>query len=145
MADTEAIVSEPTKKELKKLAKKQKRREKNQKKWEKQYRLHFRANKKGKHISRTMNFLRFMAYPIHRLVYPFKMFGPHKVADGACIYVGNHYCLWDIFYTAHTTREGVHFMAKQSILEAPVLGWWARKVGVIGAMRDGSDVRQLMN
>ncbi len=142
---TENLAPELTKKQLKKLRKKQKRREKNQKKWAKQYRLHFPVNKKGRHISRMMNFLRFLAYPLHRFFYPFKLYGPHKVKDGACIYVGNHFCLWDIFYPAHTTREGIHFMAKQSILEAPVLGWWARKVGVIGAMRDGSDVRTLMD
>lgn len=146
MAETvEQNAPEKTEKQLKKEAKRQKRREKNQKKWAKQYRLLFPTNKKGKHIVPKINFLRCIGYPIHSFVYPFKLYGFNKAPDGACIYVGNHYCLWDIFYPAHTTREGIHFMAKQSILEAPVLGWWARKIGVIGAMRDGSDVRTLMD
>ena len=59
--------------------------------------------------------------------------------------MGNHYCLWDIFYPAHTTWEGIHFLAKQSILEAPIVGRWARGCGVIGAQRDGSDVRTVMD
>jgi len=124
-----------------KTAEKQNKKEKKQK----QAHLLFPANKKGMHISHRMNFLRFMAYPIHSLIYPFKLHGYKKVGPGAYIYVGNHYCLWDIFYPAHTTREVVHFLAKESVLHAPVLGHWAREVGVIGAMRDGTDVRTLMD
>lgn len=142
---TEAEEPKKTPKQLKKEQKKQKKLEKKRAKWAKQYRLLFPANKKGKHVMHAMNFLRFLFYPIHRLVYPFKLYGYKKVPDGPFVYVGNHYHIFDIFYVAHTTSEGVHFMAKQSILEAPILGWWSRKVGVIGAMRDGSDVRTLMD
>lgn len=107
--------------------------------------VQFRENKKGYHISHLMNFLRVFAYPIHALIYPFRLHGRKKVGKGACIYVGNHYCIWDVFYPAHTTWEGVHFLAKMSILEAPILGPVAKRVGVIGAMRDGTDVRTLMD
>ncbi len=119
--------------------------EQKKEKKKKETRLLFPANKKGRHISHLMNVLRALFYPIHALVYPFKLYGHKKVGTGAYIYVGNHYCLWDIFYPAHTTGEVVHFMAKESILHAPVIGYWARHVGVIGAMRDGSDVRTLMD
>lgn len=95
--------------------------------------VQFKENKKGYHISYLMNFLRVIAYPIHALVYPFRLHGNKKVGKGACIYVGNHYCIWDVFYPAHTTREGIHFLAKMSILEAPILGFVAKKAGVIGA------------
>ncbi len=136
---------ELTPKQLKKQAKAQRRREKKQKKWAKQYRLLVPANKKGLHKMPLMNFLRFLFYPIHRIVYPFKMYGHKKVGPGAYIYVGNHFNMFDIFYVAHTTKEGIHFLAKQSILEAPIIGWWARRLGAIGAMRDGSDVRTIMD
>ncbi len=104
----------------------------------------FPANKKGYHIMHFMNFLRFLFYPVHFLVYPFKLHGHKRVGKGACIYFGNHYCIFDIFYPAHTTREGIHFLAKQSILEAPILNYWGMKIGAIGAMRDGTDVRTVM-
>ncbi len=104
----------------------------------------FPANKKGRHVSRVMNFWRVVGYPIHYLVYPFKLHGAPKVPDGACIFFGNHYCIFDIFYPAHTTWEVVHFVAKQSIIEAPVIGGIARSIGAIGAMRNGSDVRTVM-
>ena len=105
----------------------------------------FKVDKNGLHKSGTIDFLRVLFYPLHALVYPFKLHGPTRVGKGAFIYVGNHYCLWDVFYPAHTTREGIHFLAKESILETPVLGFFARRAGVIGAMRDGSDVRTLMD
>lgn len=104
----------------------------------------FPANKKGRHVMHLMNVLRALFYPVHSFVYPFKMYGHKKVGLGAYIYVGNHYCLWDIFYPAHTTGEGIHFLTKESILHKPVLGSWGRRLGAIGAMRDGSDVRTLM-
>lgn len=107
--------------------------------------VQFKANKKGYHVSHLMNFLRFVFYPVHALVYPFRLHGYKKVGKGACIYVGNHYCLWDVFYPAHTTKEGIHYLAKMGVLNAPVVGPIAKKVGVIGVMRDGSDVRTLMD
>lgn len=141
MEETEKELSP---KQLKKAEKKRKRREKKEKKWAKQRRLLFPANKKGLHKMPFMDFLRFIGYPIHRLLYPFKLYGNKKVGPGAYIYVGNHMNMFDIFYVAHTTKEGVHFLSKQSIMEAPVIGWIARKLGAIGAMRDGSDVRTIM-
>lgn len=103
------------------------------------------ANKKGKHIMHFMNFLRVLFYPIHWILFPFRLHGAKKVGKGACIYVGNHLFLLDIFYPAHTTWEGIHFLSKQSNMDAPVLGWVAKKVRAIGAMRDGTDVRTVMD
>ena len=109
--------------------------------------LHVRlipANKKGYHINHFMNFLRALFYPIHFIFYPYKLHGHKKVGKGAYIYVGNHYCIYDVFYPARTTREGIHYLAKQSVLEAPVFNWWGSWMGAIGAMRDGADVRTVM-
>jgi len=135
MSEEEKKLSRKDKKEKKKAEKLKKKRE---------VRL-FTANKKGKHKMRVMDLLRIMFYPIHSIVYPFKLYGNKKVGKGAYVYVGNHYCLWDIFYPAHTTWEGIHFLAKDSLMYKPVIGRWARKLGVIAANRDGSDVRTLMN
>ena len=104
----------------------------------------FPANKKGYHKMPLMDFLRAIFYPIHALLYPFKLHGYKKVGPGPYIYVGNHYCLWDVFFPAHTTKDGIHYLAKDSILHAPVIGGWAKGVGVIGAMRDGPDVNTVL-
>ncbi len=105
----------------------------------------FPANKEGYHKMPVMDFLRAVFYPIHALLYPFKLYGYKKVGPGPYIYVGNHYCLWDVFFPAHTTKDGIHYLAKESIMRAPILGSWAKKVGAIGAMRDGTDVHTLMD
>lgn len=95
MSEEEKKLSRKDKKEKKKAEKLKKKRE---------VRL-FPANKKGKHKMRVMDLLRIMFYPIHSIVYPFKLYGNKKVGKGAYVYVGNHYCLWDIFYPAHTDRK----------------------------------------
>ncbi len=144
---TEEIEGQLTEKELKAEKKRQKKQEKFEKKREKllkNRKLLFPANKKGKHVMHLMNFLRFLFYPVHFLVYPYKLYGHKKVGNGAYIYVGNHYCIWDVFYPARTTGEGIHYLMKESLLFVPIVGYWARHVGAIPAMRDGSDVRTLM-
>ena len=103
----------------------------------------FPANKKGYHIMHGMNFLRFILYPWNSIFYPTKLYGHKKVGQGAFIYVGNHYSMWDFFYPARTTREGLHFIAKESVTSAPLLRGLFKQVGIITAMRDGSDIRTL--
>ncbi|MDE6059350.1 MAG: 1-acyl-sn-glycerol-3-phosphate acyltransferase [Clostridia bacterium] len=129
----------------KKELKKHKKREKKLKKWEKQKRLLFPADKKGRHMIRSQNFVASILHPFHAFLYPYKRYGNKKVGVGAYIFVGNHYSDFDIFFPKYATREGIHFIAKQSILEAPVLGYLGRKWGTLGAMRDGSDVRLMID
>ena len=131
MSESEAAAQEQAKKEKKEKKQKQK-----------PIRL-FPANKKGYHIMHKMNFFRFVLFPWNSIFYPSKLFGYKKVDKGAFIYVGNHYSMWDVFYPARTTREGLHFIAKESVTSAPVLRIWSKQLGVIPAMRDGSDIRTL--
>ena len=138
--------AKPLTRKERRAAKKAEKREKKRAKraaWNKTVRL-FPANKKGKHVMRFMNLLRVVLVPLHFLVYPYRLLGHKKVGKGAYIYYGNHYTIWDIFYPARTTWEGIHYLAKQSILEAPVLAKWGQRIGAIGVMRDGSDIRTLM-
>lgn len=104
-----------------------------------------KANKKGKHIIHFMNFLRILVIPFYWLVKPFRYFGNHKVKDGACVYVSNHYGMLDPVYIAATTWEGVHFLSKREVGETPVLGWLARGIKTISVNRDGNDVRALLD
>ena len=123
---------------------KRKKERKKDKKKNKGVRL-FPANKKGYHIMRWLNFFKFFLLPWNAVLYPYKMYGNTKIGKGACIFVGNHFCMWDVLYPARATKEGIHFLAKSSLTQAPVLRHWAVLIGAIEAMRDGSDVRALMD
>ena len=146
MAEENAVETPEEKKKLTRAEKKAIRKEKiRQKRLDRNKHVKlFPANKKGYHIMHFMNFLRFLLYPVHFLIYPFKIHGHKKVGKGAYVYVGNHYSIWDVFYPAHTTREGIHFLTKMSVLEVGIFSVWGKRIGAIGAMRDGSDVRTLM-
>lgn len=116
-----------------------------EKKTKKSKQITVKANKKGRHIMKFMNFLRVVFIPFYYLVKPFRYYGNRKVKDGACIYVLNHYTIFDVVYAVSTTWEGIHIIAKREVTDAPVLGALARGVKVISANRDGNDVRALLD
>ena len=104
-----------------------------------------KANKKGRHIQKFLNFLRVLVVPFYYLVKPFRYFGNRKVKDGACVYVVNHYTMLDAVYPVATTWESMHFVAKREIMEHWFLGPFARGVKAIPVNRDGNDVRGLLD
>ncbi len=104
-----------------------------------------KANKKGQHKMKLLNFLRVLAMPIFRFIKPFKLYGNKKVADGACLYACNHYGMFDPAYPIATTWEGIHFIAKKEVFGVPVIGGLLRKLKAIPANRDGNDVRVLLD
>lgn len=104
-----------------------------------------KANKKGRHYMPFMNFLRVLLIPPYFLLKPFRFYGNSKVKDGACVYVCNHYTMFDALYPATTTWEGVHFISKSELFEKPIIGWVFRKIKAISANRDGSDVRTMLD
>ncbi len=115
------------------------------KKEKKRKEITVKANKKGRHVMKFMNFLRIVAMPIFKLIKPFRLYGSKKVQDGACLYVCNHYTMFDPAYPIATTWEGIHFVAKKEAFETPVIGGILRKVKAISANRDGNDVRVLLD
>ena len=104
-----------------------------------------KANKKGRHIMRFLSFLRVIVIPIYWCLKPFRLYGTRKVKDGACVFIGNHYTLFDPIYPATVTWEGLHYVAKCELFSKPILGWLLRKVKAISANRDGNDARVMMD
>ena len=115
------------------------------KKEKKKYSILFKKNGKGRPMSFLLNFLRVIVIPFYFLVKPFRFYGNRKAPDGACVYVGNHYTLFDIVYIACTTWEGIHFLSKRENIDAPVLGTLCKAVKTISVNRDGNDVRALLD
>lgn len=104
-----------------------------------------KANRKGRHVMKLLNFLKAIVVPVFWILRPFKYYGNKKVKDGACLYICNHYGVWDIIYPAMTTSEGMHFVAKKQVFEMPVIGAIAKKVKAISVNRDHKDVRGLLD
>ena len=105
----------------------------------------FKVNKKGLHVSSCISFLRTCILPFVRLCYPFRYFGNKKVKDGACIYVSNHYKMIDPMYILPTTKEGIHFIAKNDSKKFPILGPFITGAKTIYVGRDGTDARAIMD
>lgn len=103
------------------------------------------ATRKGKHVSRWINAARIFALPLYWLLKPFRYYGNRKVKDGACLYVCNHYTLFDAVYPMYTTWEGIHFIAKKENFETPVLKNIFRYIKAICVNRDGNDVRGMLD
>ncbi len=106
--------------------------------------LRVKANKKGKHVMVFLNFLRICFLPFYCFLKPFKKYGYKKIADGACVYIGNHYTMFDPAYMIASTWEGIHFFAKKENFKTPVISFFVRHAKAISVNRDGTDVRALL-
>lgn len=104
-----------------------------------------KANKKGRHTMLFLNLFRILIVPFYYILKPFKVYGNRNVKDGACIFVCNHYSLFDPVYAAITTWEGIHFLAKREAFDIPIVGRFLYKVKAISVNRDGNDVRGVLD
>ena len=102
------------------------------------------ANKKGRHINPMLVFLRIFILPFVWLLYPYKLYGNKRVKDGACIYICNHYRIWDVVHPASTTMEGIHYVAK-SELKKSFIAPFCRSIKMIYVDRNKEDVKALMD
>ena len=119
--------------------------EKNTTKKKKVKPITYKANKKGRHISKLLNFLRVLVLPVYYVLKPYRFYGQRKARDGACIFVSNHYGLFDPVYPASMTWEAIHFVGKKEIYKMPLIGLLAKGVKMISVNRDGNDVRGLLD
>lgn len=120
------------------------KKEKKSQKAKKAYSMTIPANKKGRHVMKFMNFLRVIFIPVYKLIFPYKCYGEKKTKDGPCVYVCNHFRIWDPVYMARTTSEGIHILAKREVTENWFMKGICKKIRVIAVNRDGNDTRALM-
>ena len=122
-----------------------KKAENAEKKQKKAYCMTIPANKKGRHVMPFMNFLRAVFIPAYRQICPFRCYCEKKTKYGPCLYVCNHYRIWDPIYIARTTSEGIHILAKREVMENWFMKPICKKIRCISVNRDGNDVRAMMN
>lgn len=114
-------------------------------KQKKQATIYFKKDRKGRPVSHLMNFLRIFIIPIIWIFFPFRFYGNRKVEKGGCIYIGNHYRVWDIIFPACTTWEAIHFLAKISLSKNKFLNFFCNSFKTINVTRDGNDVRAILD
>lgn len=92
----------------------------------------------------TYGFLKKFMVVVTQILFPFKIYGKEKIADGACVLVGNHYRIWDIVHMACTTKEKVHFITKKELYKSKFLAHLCGIVEAIPVSRDGQDAKAIM-
>ncbi len=75
----------------------------------------------------------------------FQSFGSEHIPEtGGCILTPNHVSFLDPpMVGVAIGHRVVHFMARDNLFDAPVLGWWYRKIGTIAIDRTKGDLAAL--
>ena len=93
-----------------------------------------------------MNKVYAVVYPIIwtflKVFHPWKYRGVEHVPDGPVVICGNHSSLGDPLYVMGSVgrKQLLRVMAKDELLQIPVMGFLLKKIGVIGVKRGKSDV-----
>jgi 1-acyl-sn-glycerol-3-phosphate acyltransferase len=86
-----------------------------------------------------------ICWPPYHALYPMKTLHRERIPDGAFIACPNHSSLLDppMAAFALTKKHPVRIMAKKSLLEIPVIGWFMENGGVIGVDRGNADINAI--
>lgn len=93
-----------------------------------------------------MNKLYSFLYPFvwlyMKLVCPWEASGVENIPEGGVLMCSNHSSMGDPFYVfvSMGRRRHTRVLAKNEIMKWPVVGWIAKKAGVIGVKRGNADV-----
>ena len=94
-------------------------------------------------MTRFYRAVHLISYPIIWLLFPFKVHGLENVPkDRPVVLCGNHSHAVDPFLVCLSLprRMPVRIMAKQELMDTPLIGWFLRKVGAFGVDRGHSDL-----
>lgn len=81
-------------------------------------------------------------WPVFRILLPNRTIGREHIPEGGALYCANHTRLNDPFYVVYALGwpHQIHIMAKEELLEIPVIGYILKKAGIFGVQRGKSDV-----
>jgi len=82
-------------------------------------------------------------WPFFNLVHPVKAIGRENIPEGAAVICPNHSAASDPFYVvfAFGRKHPMWAMAKQEVINWPVVGWILSKAGVFGVDRGSADLK----
>ena len=67
----------------------------------------------------------------------------HIIEDGPALLAMNHQSFLDPPFAGICCQREIHYLARKTLFDVPVLGFFLRRINVIGVDRDGSDVAAL--
>ncbi len=76
---------------------------------------------------------------VNRLVFRVKVKGECQLPEGPVVLCPNHLSYMDPLFVACAIDRRLTAIAKQSLFDKPVLGWFLKKLGIIPVNRDGGD------
>jgi 1-acyl-sn-glycerol-3-phosphate acyltransferase len=78
---------------------------------------------------------------IAETVFSLRVYGrENMIEEGPALLAMNHQSFLDPPFAGICCRREIHFFARKTLFDVPVLGWMLHKVNVIGVDRDGSDM-----
>ncbi|HCO62236.1 MAG TPA: 1-acyl-sn-glycerol-3-phosphate acyltransferase [Clostridiales bacterium] len=80
-----------------------------------------------------------------KIFHPWQATGLENLPEGGVMMCGNHTTIGDPFYVVCSLgfKKQTHIMAKNELMEIPVLGWLLKKSGIIGVRRGEADVKAI--
>ncbi len=92
---------------------------------------------------RVYHFLYAVIWPFFRIFHPIQAVGRENIPEGGAVICPNHTTAGDPFYVvfAFGRKHTMWAMAKQQILDWPVIGWILGKAGVFGVDRGKADMK----
>ena len=82
----------------------------------------------------------FLAWLVGKLLFRFRVVHRERVPrDGALILAMNHQSYLDPPLAAIASGRAVHFLARDTLLDEPLLGWWLPRLNVIPVDQEGND------
>lgn len=97
-------------------------------------------------MRRWYRFIYALVYPVFQLImYPVKAIHRERIPEGACLICPNHSSAADppMVAMAAGRKHFIRIMAKQELLDIPVLGWIFNKIGTFGVDRGNSDLNAI--
>ncbi|MBR5559478.1 MAG: 1-acyl-sn-glycerol-3-phosphate acyltransferase [Oscillospiraceae bacterium] len=78
--------------------------------------------------------------PLFRLMFHLEFYGQENIPEkGGYILVSNHRSGYDPLFLSVGSPKHVHYMAKQELIELPIIGWIIKKAGGFGVSRGTGD------
>ncbi|MCC8182184.1 MAG: 1-acyl-sn-glycerol-3-phosphate acyltransferase [Clostridiales bacterium] len=84
---------------------------------------------------------------IYRSIYHLRVIGRENIPDGPAVICPRHCTLVDppMMYFGLTRKHFPRTMAKEELLETPVLGWLLYRIGILGVRRGENDMSSIKN